>query len=600
MRPRRGPCGWIGATVVLLAVCGQLHAAGGNPADPVSGPSAAALKAEVTKLAAAGRLTAPLIKRYKDYVWQQTRENAGDAVPEAFWTWAGADPAVRDGLILALLPDGNPDIVKRLWELKQTFGDRTDEYAQLAIAFAVVYGRAGDKSPWMHIADYTKEYLRDDRKPPTMTESFRYYLDHARAMRFPLRKTPWPLLVYVADNEIPIEERLWAIRNYGRRPDKGMERISGDVPYRPDRRTDQWARGDLPPTLENLRDCGGVCAENSYFAGRVYKSLGIPAVVEVGVDFRHSCHAWVNWVGFKTKRYSTDGEGYLLSGIGTGMEGSDRELFVSSRTYSPILLKTVPCGDVGLIVAAVRHSYPRHIEAEIGCAIYETIEGDARTRTHLLEDSIARSPSCARAWRHLTQACLDGVLTEAQAEVLVEKMIATFPRAPALTFEVFETILTPRLAVTKDVPAERVRRNLRILDRALAFYDHNALNDPGIRIVLLKGDYLVRLGRTEEALAVYASGAERYVGPLNPHTRFIDLFDRAMALMKGPEDAGRRLVFADRVVKAAGPPPPAMFCGPGADAYKHLINTWIDELRTADKNKLADEWQKRLDKMAVE
>ncbi|HUW59102.1 MAG TPA: hypothetical protein VMZ92_20870 [Planctomycetota bacterium] len=581
---RHPVCRWVTSALVLLVLSGGPAGDGGEPpVDPVREPTAVELKRQVIDLAARGALTDTLIARYKDYAWRRAIENLGDDVPEAFWTWASANPTLRDGLILALHPDDNPHVVKRLWELKQHFGDRVDEYAHLALAFAVVFGQARDSDPWSD-RPRVKEYLRSDRKPPGMTESFAYYLEHREEMRYPLRTTPWLLLVHVADNETPIEERRWVLRNYAKVPDLRLAGVHQEVPWKMEKLEGKWSIGDRPRTLENLKEYGGVCAEQAYFASRVHKSLGIPAMENSGGSWR-GYHCWVSWIVRRNRRSAAEEEGYLLfHAAGTGGEE-----YFSSRTYLPAARRTAPTSEVELLVAAMRHSYQRYVEARLGCMVYEMFEGETRKdRTRLLKDSAGRNPYCGRAWRLLAQACVDGLLSEKEAEEVVDTMIGALEGSPALTFEVLEKVLSPRLTTAGHVPQDLIRRNLGVLNRALVLYDRLQRSDLAIQLVLVKGSYLVGLGREEAARKLYMLACEKYV---NRHTRVAVLFDHALALMKQDTQRKQRLRFVGALANKVRRPD---FCGPGADVYTHVIETYIEELRAAGRDDLADEWNAKL------
>ena len=583
-------------TCVLLWTSALLFA---EPAPAVKavdgkGKSAAELKSQVMDLAARGKLTDTLIARYKDYAWRRAVEKTGSVVPEAFWTWASANPTLRDGLILALHPDDNPHIVKRLWELRQEFGDRVDEYAHLALAFAVVFGRAGEGDPWSDRPRVT-EYLRHDRKPPGMTESFAYYLEHHKRMRFPLQTTPWPLLVFVADNEIPIEERRWVLRNYAKVPDERLAEIDRDLLWKWEKLNGNWSIGDRPRTLGNLRRCGGVCDEQAYFASRLYKSLGIPAAVNVADGWRR----FGIWAGYVTRRKEGRRNRYVMSGAGGVLAAKEvgREQRFASSTYCPVARRTTPTSEVTRLAAAMTHSYDGYAEAVIGCVVYEMFEvAERKSKTSLLTGSIERNPCCGRAWRLLAQACVDGILSGKEAEAFIDRALDALKQSPDLAFEVLEKVLAVRLEAKPDVPGTRIQRDLQVLDRILTRCNRIERYDLAIRLVLLKGDTLVRLGRTKEARKLYILSTGEY---FEKHSRFIELFDRALALMKGDENRESRLRFVGLLAGEVGYPPYYVFSGPRGDALLHLIRTYIEELRAAEKFEPADEQEARLKKFTA-
>ena len=190
------PTAWVTA-----AVCGLSILASGWTVQSASGAgqrgeSAKAVRRARDALVAEavkGKLTPKVIELYYRYAEQRARTAApADKVTDDFWKWFDANPAIRERILAGMDCAYAGHIVGRLAELRSEFGGDVDRYSQLVIAFALVYGRAGDESirQWKWVAK--------GRPVPPMVESFRYYMAHDREMLFPLEATPWPLLVHPA------------------------------------------------------------------------------------------------------------------------------------------------------------------------------------------------------------------------------------------------------------------------------------------------------------------------------------------------------------------------------------------------------------------
>ncbi|KPJ57601.1 MAG: hypothetical protein AMS16_01265 [Planctomycetes bacterium DG_58] len=547
-----------------------------EPEKKPSGPvDADKLKQQLLATAAAGKLTDDLIDLFKTYALARAKQKLAKDVPADFWTWVEAKPTIREGLLVALHPEYSPHVVKSLEALREKFGEKVDTHPHLALAFAVVFGRAGDASPWAAALGY----LRKDRKAPTMEQSFRYYLKYEKSMKFSLTQTPWPLLAYVADNETPLPERLWVLNTF-RRAGKG---VYYKVPYDWDLLKGNPDIGNRPRTLANIRKYGGVCVDRAYFASRVYKSLGVPSMSVSGAG-RRGGHAWVAWVIPGEKSYELYDEGRF-----------DMDRYYTGTTWDPLSRKNVLDRDVQLLSAALSTSYKRYLNACIGCHVYEMLEGDKRKgKTGLLKDSVEMNPFVARPWRLLADACVEGIATKEEGEKLFDSIFKALAPYPDLTFEVLAKVLSPRLQVEGEPDKEEIDSNSRVLNRAFQLYEKAKRPDLAVKLCLLQGSYFEAVDRKMSALKLYATASEKYA---REHYGFREVFDRVLVMLSGQKNLKRRLAFCEVMIKEV-PKQRSAFdkkLNQLNPSYVYVVRAYIRALYAAGKDSLAERWEKKIE-----
>ncbi|HUS45548.1 MAG TPA: hypothetical protein VM219_05900 [Phycisphaerae bacterium] len=538
------------------------------------------LRRQVVELGSKGNLTGELIALFKQYADACARERLVPAhVSEEFWNRIAADEVLHDALLVELYPEYEPGVVACLKTLTEKFGQQFDRHKHLALAFAIAYGRAGQGSTLQ--PGLRHRYASPRRPEPSLEESFAYYLKYEKkAMKMSLVTTPWPMLAFVADNDIPIEEREWALGRYAKKA--SLEKIYYDVPYDTSRIKGEGRIGDRPYTLQNLLTYGGVCMERAYYTSRVLKSLGIPGMYDCGEGARGG-HAWVSWVGRRGKQADL-----LFSGR------FDYDKYYRGEVFCPVKGTIILDRDVQLLTAAMVHSYEGWLQARIGCHIYDLLDPETRGKVAgLLDGAVRRNPYGADVWRLMARDVAEGVLSREVGEKMYDQMFRHFAAYPDLTFEVLEKILAPRLAAAETEEEKEVRRNLKILEQAFKIYEQSKRPDLAVKLRSLQGAYLEAAGRTENALKLYVLAAERYVAD---HYGFLGLFDRAVALMQNLDMRLKYLkIMAEKVPRYRG------LAAPGAEretnpAFVHVVEVYVAALREAGRSAEADRWERRIRK----
>jgi hypothetical protein len=220
--------------------------------------------------------------------------------------WLTSHADVKEDFYTALdeQHDKLPAALRLFRDLWKKFPDEVGKYPNLAIATAVVWD-----DPVRGLYDYRGHQIRTHSLLPdtvmrfTALDGFEYLAGHAKEVQAKengnrLQILPWEFLVYVVDHRTPAEERDWALKNYmAKRPMIG--KVYGEIQYDNEmlRTNSKVCKLDGQTyTLPSIHRYGGVCAMQADFAGRVAKSIGVPAAYVGGEGVSGVLHAWVMWV----------------------------------------------------------------------------------------------------------------------------------------------------------------------------------------------------------------------------------------------------------------------------------------------------------------
>lgn len=182
--------------------------------------------------------------------------------------------------------DDLPGVYNTLDALRAAQGrrDRLDEYATLTASICVV-----------HDVPRTRQTHEDIDRAASPAGLWRFYAANERRMYFGLKGVPGELLVFVIDNHASLAEIEWALSKYA--GDRAVGRQFFNIAYDYEHFNNGVDKKVLAKgyTLPNIRQYGGVCADQAYFAVTAGKSIGVPAVYTVGAGTSTS-HAWVGYL----------------------------------------------------------------------------------------------------------------------------------------------------------------------------------------------------------------------------------------------------------------------------------------------------------------
>ena len=496
-----------------------------SPAGKVEG-----LKNALLAKALLGKLDTGLVQAFETYAEAKARETYVPAVvSEKAWDQICKQPVIRQGLLVGAMPDCSPNVPRILQTLQAKFGPAAEGHPHLALAFAL--GGAGPEH-----AGVSEECGLDrkrGRTPPTVEQSFAYYLQHESIMHASLRDTPWPILAYVVDNDVPLDEREWVLKQYGKVSEKDLGKIYYDVDY-DTMKLQGKPRLVGPSTLPNLAKFGGICTDRTYYASRVMKSLGIPAFYNCG-EGKSSLHAWVQWVQTGALSCKVMSSGRF-----------DYDNYYTGDTFCPLADRVVLESEVRLTAVAVTASYRAYLDALIACQVYDLAAPEQRPAiAAMLKVATERSPYCPGPWRRLAKICAEAVLTEAEGEKLCNDAVTRLVTVPDLAFEVIEQVMAGRFVSPAGKTPQGVQKNLAVLEQVFQLFEQAKRPDLSAKVRRLHGQYLEALGRPEDAVKVYVAAAQQYA---DKHYGFIRLVERVIELKKGPEYRNWRIAFLNALL----------------------------------------------------
>ena len=188
-----------------------------------------------------------------------------------------------------------------LQTLREARGPLLEKYANLAAAICVVHARP-----------LVRHINENQVKAVDPLQIFDFYVKNESRMFFGIQAVPAELLVWVVDTTASIDEMNWALAKYA--GDRKVGARFFDIAYD----YDNFEKGTPKKVdvagynLQNILKCGGICADQAYFAVEVGKSIGVPTAYTVGTSADAS-HAWVGfleaqngkgWWDFDSGRYT--------------------------------------------------------------------------------------------------------------------------------------------------------------------------------------------------------------------------------------------------------------------------------------------------------
>ncbi len=254
------------------------------------------LFAQLPKLAANQRYrqlvndeTASMALAQSAFLRRVTPDTAG----RSLLLWLFSNRSALEEFCEAIKEQDHLPRVLQLWsELWEADPKTREKYWNLALACALVFDRPVPKAG-------------------SMRERYEYFRDSAEAGQLcvPLAElAPWEL-IWVVDAPVPTSELIWARKNVKLARSQWGQAF-GMIQYRMDRAL-KGAKIYDEYTLAEIRQKGGVCIDQAYFAAITAKANGIPAMIFTGEGERGG-HAWFGFKAspqewnFKTGRYQGD------------------------------------------------------------------------------------------------------------------------------------------------------------------------------------------------------------------------------------------------------------------------------------------------------
>jgi hypothetical protein len=369
--------------------------------------------AEVERLASGGHFSAPLVAAF--YRYAELRVKNMPEVSDDVWAWLSKQHDLRHNLLVGLHPNYNPRVVRRLAEMHYTFGDELDRHYHLGLAFAFAYGAtsAGNiRAPWMN-------WVAAGREVPSCTDSFAYYLKNRERMLLSFDRLPWPLLLFIADNDVPLAEREWVLSHYRGR---ALGDLHGQPKHVKGASAVKEARNGASMALNSILAEGGVCSQQAYYASSVLKCFGVPSV-----RLTQNHHAYEAWM-LLNPRYE-----FRVAADAGRKDGC---------FWCPLTRSRKRQYEFKLTVLAMNLSYTNYIKSLMAAQIFASLPpGSQEQATGLLLEALAGNQYCPEVWATAAAACHSGSLPTQTGWNLVEKAMTILSGTPEVASLLAEGIL---------------------------------------------------------------------------------------------------------------------------------------------------------------
>lgn len=303
--------------------------------------------------------------------------------------------------------------------------------ADLAVAVCVVHDRP-----------YARRVNENRTRGVSGELIFEYFLQSATKLQMDPRQMPAEMLVYVVSVAEPLEELSWAWSTYRRQTDHDQRYF--EIQYDRDhfllgvpKKVTQ--SGDY--RLRNIKQFGGVCVDQAYFAEHVAKANGVPAVLVTGRAAEVG-HAWLGFYRADRRQSRWDFDAGCYEDY-RSIRGIARE----PRTNSIITQ-----GEIDMIASASKLSRENRwtatalVEVEdrlrtyspayiLGCSV--PILDIPKRRLELLELAARSNPSDASVWRAFARLAVEGHASDED----IERWLVAFDRQRGRSLDVLAEIL---------------------------------------------------------------------------------------------------------------------------------------------------------------
>ncbi len=296
--------------------------------------------------------------------------------------WLFSNRGALEEFCETIKPQDDLSRVIHLWsELWEADPKGHEKYWKLALACALVFDHPLSYSPQTGASGMVD-----------MRERYQYYRDSVEAGEpcAPLMElAPWEL-VWVVDAPIPTSELVWARKNVKlSRAQWGQ--AYGMIQYRMDRALKNAKIYDKY-TLAEIRQKGGICIDQAYFAAMTAKANSIPAMIFTGMGERGP-HAWF---GYKASPQSWN--------LKTGRYQGDK--YPAGQTVDPQTRETIKEQTLDLLTdPQQRQPTYRDTSRLVWLADIFEAYGQADAAREALEQAVATSSRHLPAWNAL-YACL--------------------------------------------------------------------------------------------------------------------------------------------------------------------------------------------------
>ncbi len=484
-----------------------------------------------------------------------------DAIAEADWAvrlvsqLAQTDAATQGAVLpvlleeeelartLAMLVDERDDVrgvYRTLAALIEAHGAKmVASFDNLAAAICVVHDRP-----------YSRRINENTATSMAAADILAFYAEHVREMDIDPRAVPAGLLVYVADTTASTEEMEWALSQYRRNTDVGARFF--EIEY-DEEHFETGAKKKLTEsgefTLQAIKEHGGVCADQAYFAMTVGKAKGVPTayVVARGAEVGH---AWVGFLEVRGRRaaWNFDEGRYdayqnirgLITDPQTGLEIPDSQLAMSATnavTEEPQLrIAQSACAAARRLgVQRLARGYTAPTDPPDGVerpGRFSPRERTVEGQLALLEAGLRMAPAEPDGWKVLNELALRRDLSMDQMDEWT-RVIDRLCGSDHPDFMVW--VLEPMISSVEDTGEQ---------SRLWGWLYNQVRTRPDLaaRVLMNQGDLMRRNGDPAAAFAAYIEVVNKHA---KSGTSVVDALNTAEQMIRDEKGGGEQTVKRD-------------------------------------------------------
>lgn len=381
---------------------------------------------------------------------EDIREGLGNKA-DSVLAFLKANNDLRETLYAAIDIDADniPAVFGVLRKLIDAEPEKVKAFPQLAVACCVVWDEPKAAYDYRPHARRTRSGVSQEILTIGPVENFRYLVSQDASITSVVQSLPWEFLVHVVNHQTPMNEREWAVKQYGKRR-AGIGTIYPTVQYDKEMLRTEMMNGPgkgvcklngQPYTLENILKYGGVCAMQADFSARVAKSLAIPAEYVRGESNSGGRHAWIMWVELKSA--SKDKLDFAL--LSEGRYFGDQ--YYIGTFEDPHTGREVTDRDLERRLTAIGTQPGMSRQASLLMRVYPLVKA---VKEHTPKQSLAYvrrvldiDSKCEPAWLMLGELSRDRKITEPiEAVSNANRAFREFANFPDFCWALFDPLLT--------------------------------------------------------------------------------------------------------------------------------------------------------------
>ncbi|HAT10532.1 MAG TPA: hypothetical protein DCS97_08050 [Planctomycetes bacterium] len=410
-------------------------------------------------------------------------------VPPQVATWFAAHPQARRSFWLSLSPDyDHPakalDVLNHLIETRER---TVSAMPNLAIAMALVYDQpdAVLTSRYIVVWGVQASQFPD---PPTIDTVWDWLTNPAvtNKLNTPLTSLPISALVHMVDLDVSAEDYVFVLKRHtGYR--NTLDELYASVLYDQGKaQGDPPWLGSKPYTLRTIAASGGVCTEQAYYASRIAKILGTPALIVRGRS-RASIGRGHAWLAFLSR--NANNTNCMAYG---GRYNNGR--YYTGEVFDPQTRTRTIDRELELVWASGLRNPEASLQAAalVRLAELERPTHPARAAS-LAREAVILDDRCGQGWLAVARSIADGSIPLADANRMLERMLTALEDYPDVTAKSIS------IAVSA-IPQDQGGRRQRLWDAAYAIYKDR----PDLRLSLRQRHAadLIAAGQFDQAVAV--------------------------------------------------------------------------------------------------